>query len=257
MFQWRTKALFSTVDAAPLGLMRIAVGVISFIYCLDLANHLHLFLGQDFQFYYFGAFLSICFAAGLFSKSAGILLFLILTYGSHLHPFLLDSDDGLLRVEIFLLLLTPCQKAYSIDSFLKKEIPNCQSWHYLIFIAQLMVIYTCSGISKLQDSEWISGEAILHTLQNPAYVWWNLKSLFPHYSLRVFLTVLTYLILFWEILFSVLILSARLRRFIIAFGIGFHICSALLFNLRAFPFLMLVLYVPFFIVFSSKQNSTV
>jgi hypothetical protein len=167
---------------------------------------------------------------GFYARFSALILFLVLGSIHVRNPIVQDSDDALLRVIAFYFIFQP-----KSDSDGKIHI-----WALRLFQFQLCLIYFASGIAKLQSAEWLNGSALRLALLNPAYGLWDFSRLLNSQASFILVAV-TFVTLIWELSFPVLIFT-RLRFYLLAVGVVFHLGTAVSLNLRMFPFLMLLLY---------------
>jgi hypothetical protein len=105
---------------------------------------------------------------------------------------------------------------------------------------QLCVIYGYSGLQKLHGVYWWRGEALWNVLANSQIARFDFgwTSHFP-----AVLTALTFISLFWEIYFPVLVWIRPIRYPLLAFGVLFHLGIGISINIAFFAALMIFIYV--------------
>ncbi len=163
---------------------------------------------------------------------------------------IVNGGDDALSAGIFLLMLSPCGRALSIDSWLRHRREKTlgpdftPAWPVRLIQIELCLIYTTSGLVKLKGTGLFQG------------TWWDGTSV--HYVLnflsmsRVSYTQLpqplwltaamTYLCVWWEALFPLLVLFRRTRLFALVFGILFHLGIWFSIEVGWFSFNMLPFY---------------
>lgn len=107
---------------------------------------------------------------------------------------------------------------------------------------QLCVIYGYSGLHKLRGIYWWKGEGIWSVLANFQMARYDF-SWTAHFPL--ILTVASFVSLFWEIYFPVLIWIRPIRYPLLVFGVLFHLGIAVSINIPFFGLLMIVIYALF------------
>ncbi len=107
---------------------------------------------------------------------------------------------------------------------------------------QLCIIYAYSGLEKLKGPVWWKGEAIWNVIANPQLALFDFTWM-SHFPL--FLTVVAYLTLLWEVYFPVLIWLPRWRGPFLALGVLFHGSIGVMVKLIFFSLLMMSAYVLF------------
>jgi hypothetical protein len=181
----------------------------------------------------FGILAAAALAMGLAARASALILFLVLSSVHIRNPLISDADDALFRIVAFYFVLMPPLKA--------EPVPG---WSYRLFQSQLALVYFLSGWAKAGSSpDWLNGKALLLSLLNPVYSRFDVASV-VNIPVTYALAIASVLTVVWEISFPALVLT-RFRLAALAFGILFHLGSFVFLNLRLFPLLMLVLYVPF------------
>jgi uncharacterized membrane protein YphA (DoxX/SURF4 family) len=154
------------------------------------------------------------------------------------NPNILNGGDDTLQCGIFLLMLMPSGKALSLDAWLRRwrsgkpwEPVYVAPWSVRILQIQLCMIYTSTGLIKLKGMGWAPGSLL------PDGTWWDGTSI--HYVLNyvtmsrwsyaqlplpLWMTApMTYVSVWWEALFPLLVLFPRIRPLALWFGILFHL----------------------------------
>lgn len=193
---------FRPVSAAGFGLMRIGFGTVGFLTFLFEMGNIQRYFGPQgilphaminavmrdawrfslldyasttavwwlYGFLLLSLFLT---AIGLYTRfsllSAVILLFSFHEYGT----ITLDGGDTLLRLIGFILVLSPCHRALSVDNLLKRfklahatgkeQEPSERTmpiWPYRLLLWQMIILYIASVIEKLQGETWKDGTAV-------------------------------------------------------------------------------------------------
>lgn len=175
-----------------------------------------------------------------------------LTFAFHSrNPSVLNFGDNFLRNGLFLLMISPCGRALSIDAWLRhrrqpvaapETIP---AWPVRLFQIQLCIIYFATGLCKLvREPDWFTGS------------WWDGTSL--HYVMNMVTRTrwsyaqapipfwlsasLTYVVVAWEVLFPVLVLSRYTRKWALWFGVLFHLGILITLEIGWFGFYSLAMY---------------
>jgi len=185
-----------------------------------------------------------CLVLGLFTRLA-----VIFNYAFSLATLALFKDFGYhidyayISVN-FLLMLAPVSGVFSLDAHLK--ITNRQEqvsgiWAYLIFFFGVGFTYLDSALYKLVDPVWQQGWGV-----------WFASSLLPNtyqdlsffLNNQVFMQVLGYLVLVFEIIFPVLVFFRRFRLRGILFGLAFHAGTLLVYPIPGFALSAMSFYLP-------------
>jgi uncharacterized membrane protein YphA (DoxX/SURF4 family) len=167
------------------------------------------------------------------------------------NPNILNGGDDTLQVGLFLLMLSPCGRALSLDAWRqRRRHPQSQdpvlvpAWSVRVLQIQLCVIYLTTGLAKVQGDDWFSG------------TWWDGTSI--HYVLNyvtmsrwsyaqlpvpLWITApMTYISAWWEVLFTLLVLSRRTRPWALWFGVLFHLGIYFTIEVGWFSFYTLAFY---------------
>lgn len=182
---------------------------------------------------------------GVGGRFVAVLLWLFTLAMLQRHYYLKNFGDSVLRATTFLLMFVPSCQALSWSVWRKerKLVPRAQpAWGVRLFQLQLCAMYGATAVSKLLGpltSTWYQGTSLHYALNDILLGRWA----YPLLPLPLWATLpLSNLVLFWEVLFVPLVLWRRTRRFALAFGIAFHVLSALMLELGWFGFYVLCWY---------------
>lgn len=121
----------------------------------------------------------------------------------------------------------------------------------LAIILQICLLYLFSAVAKFSDPEWLSGQAITTICQIARF------SLFssPAYinSWKPILVFINYLVLFYQLLFPAFIWFSKIKKPFLIMGIIMHLYIAFFMGLVSFGFVMMLGYVFFWPVKTSKS----
>jgi hypothetical protein len=193
---------------------------------------------------------TLAFTVGLFTRTMNVALWFLTACFMARNMLILDSGDDTLQIGIFLLMLSPSGRAFSVDAWWRRrrgldEGPvYTVAWPVRLIQIQLCVIYCTSGLAKLQGTGWFEG------------TWWDGTSI--HYALN-YVTMsrfsyaslpvpfwmtagLTWFTVWWEVTFPLLVLFRRTRRWALYFGILFHVGIWLTLAIGWFGHYMIALY---------------
>jgi len=192
------KTFFDKENAEPLGLVRIAVGVLVMLTFLMDAPYIADYYSDDgfvpqaavdslFRDYRFSlldnistpvvvyaAYFALLAAAffmtiGYKTRIASILTFVLLLSFHERNWLILTSGDTLLRIMVFYLMLTNSGAAFSIDSMRNKFKTLIPKWNRLLIKYQVSIFYFFSGFSKASGSLWVQGTAAYYAMNNPIF----------------------------------------------------------------------------------------
>lgn len=158
------------------------------------------------------------------------------------------SEGGLQVVQCGLLCLlwTPCGRAWSMDA--RFGWWRGQSlWSGPIRVLQLLqvVIYLESGFYKLMGINWWDGSALLRVTQNHNFSRLADWVSAPGFAVTLFMSLSTWLVLFWECTFPFWLLWRPSRRLAILIGVVMHLCLWIFFDVGLYPPAMLAIYLTY------------
>lgn len=115
---------------------------------------------------------------------------------------------------------------------------------------QLVMMYLISALYKIVGESWLSGNAVWQTLQIDQYSLPILQDTFGENT--VFLMMITYLVLTYQLLFPVVIWFASWRKSILIIGLLIHLFIGVGMGLVSFALAMFVGYMSFWPIPSSE-----
>jgi hypothetical protein len=208
---------------------------------------------------------SLCLAAGLWSRTSAAVVMLASAEWARILP---DADRGidtLLRNVLFVLALSRCGDAFSLDALwdtgrLRGAGLPVPAWPRRVLVLQIVVMYFTAGVQKYAQHWWPWGgwSALYVILQDWAvaahdFSWLRHPALYPLTQVATAATIA------WQWTYPVVLVqdfappwpAGRLRawfvrhglhRLWIAVGVWFHVQLALTMELGIFPYGMLALY---------------
>lgn len=205
--RWRT-FWFEPISATGFGLMRIVFGLTALLTFLSEWSLVDLFYGPmgvlpremgssifrpNWHFslllhassftthaLYLLLLLALIFVILGYWTRTSVLLSVVLMYSFHEYgQITLDSGDTLQRLVGFILVLSPCGRAMSIDSLRRRlrqshdtgtdidaEKRTMPIWPYRLLLWQMIVLYTSAVMEKWSGTTWLSGSAVAITLHH-------------------------------------------------------------------------------------------
>jgi len=171
----------------------------------------------------------------------------------------LSSAYQVLLSLLFCLVWADCSGEPSIDALVRRtrglqSSTNMQPiWPLRLLRFQVCLIYFNSGMSKFAYPVWRDGAAVHYAVNL------NIFHRFPWPlppSLDWATTIATYVTLFWEITFPVMMLNRITRRFALALGIALHVGMWSTLELGPFSFVMIASYLAFLdpVKFSQRHS---
>jgi hypothetical protein len=149
---------------------------------------------------------------------------------------------------LFCLVLADCGRIWSVDAWWRRrrrgivDVLPVPIWPLRLFRFQVCVIYFMSGWWKFQDVHWRDGSALHYVLNNVQFRRFPIDP--PTWSAEP-LTIATYVTLFWELLFPLLILSRWTRWATLGLGLMLHLGMWMTIELGPFSFVMIASYLAF------------
>lgn len=199
-------------------------------------------------------------AAGAFTRVSSALTWLSFRFLVGLAPELRDASDRLIVNILFVLMLSGCGRALSVDARLRGKGGDTPSWPRWVLIAQLVILYFSTVIQKVSSS-WIPGgplDAIWYIAQQPTWQKGSMRWLAPYYPITQALTLITWMFEMSSPLFAIVMwLRATrdrpgrvraaanrydLRSAYLAVGVCLHVAIAATLAIQQFLGAMLALY---------------
>ncbi|OBJ35697.1 gamma-carboxylase [Mycolicibacterium mucogenicum] len=268
---WRT-FWFSTEPAYTLGIIRIAFGVLAFLWSLELGMDLYDKFSVNgivpqpptYEFLW-GVFYrwpgdtallagwivlmvaSLVMIVGWHTKLATFLVFLMIMSFERRNPWIFNSGDGLIRILSLYLALSPCGAALSLDqrrhfgSFWSAQ--DIKVWPLRLMQVQISIIYITTVIAKLHGDTWQNGSAVSYTLRLddmlllPSPAWVSTSPLIGN--------VMTWGTLLVEFSIGVLVWNKRWRTRVLIAGVFLHLTILLTMVVGFFSLAIFVLYLSF------------
>jgi len=156
-----------------------------------------------------------------------------------------NSGDEVLRIALFVLMLSPCGEALSLDSRREKTQSGpglVPPWGVRLLQWQLAFLYLSTGLAKANGDMWWDGSVVHYVIADVSMAHFSPGIL----TLPFFLTqAMTRFSLGFELLFLPLVLFRKTRFWVLAMGIGFHCGILLLIEAGWFGFYTMSLYLAF------------
>lgn len=201
-------------------------------------------------FLYLCMLLSLCLAAGLFTRFVCVLLFLcLLTLNNHF-PMILHAGDNYCRLVLLFMCFAPSGVVLSLDSRLKKDSSPpgpIEAWPQRIIQIQLTYIYFINWIYKVMSIQWTEGSAVYYATRLTQYWRFGLPPLLdtPFGSM-----LFSWGTLIIEFALFAFIWQKKTRYWVILVGTLFHMGLDWCFNLGLFEWF----FIASFILFIDPQD---
>jgi hypothetical protein len=193
---------------------------------------------------------------GWWPRVAALVAWILSVSILNLNYYLHNGGDRIRNIVLFYLMLTPCGAVWSLDCFFRRRRVNpaqlapdpspctpvfISPWALRLLFIQLALIYFLNGFYKLVGPHWRAGDVLQSVLGNVQWARWSFAQLpLPHLAIQA----LTWLVLFWELLFPLLVAMRPFRNLTLWVGVLLHIGLAVSLQLGLFSCYMLCLYLP-------------
>jgi hypothetical protein len=187
---------------------------------------------------------AIAMLVGWHSRIAAVVVFVLILSLERRSPWVFNSGDALLRIESFLLAVSPCGTALSLDqrrrsgSFWSAQTrPN---WPIRLLQIQLSIVYLAAVQVKLAGQPWLNGTAVSYVLRIddmkriPLPQWLATNALAMNAA--------TWSVLAVELAVGILVWFPRFRPWVLAAGIVMHLMIDATIQIGIFSYAMFVLY---------------
>ncbi len=188
--------------------------------------------------------LSILFAFGIFRYITPLLLFISVEIVQRAYPFILNGGDNLLKFILLYMIFTDCYRYFTVNN--SKELKKDSISYFMNQISVLSIkihlslIYLVSALFKFNAKVWFSGVATYYTLQIERFKGTDMNSVLAKNG--TFVTLSTYVTLFWELLFPFLVWHKTGKYFVFALGIMIHLGIYIFMMIHDFEILFMMCY---------------
>lgn len=264
---------FAPGPAYPLGLVRMAFGVVAVAWTLALLPDLYQLFGaegvlpqhpsSEYQWSVFSIFpgdralligwvlllvAAIAMTVGWHSRVAAIVVFVLMQSFIRRDPFVFNAGDAIMGLVALVLALSSCGAALSLDQRRRTgSFWSAQSrapWPVRLLQVQLTVIYLFSVQGKLSGDTWLEGSAASYAWRTdgrwaflPAPEWLAANA--------VLVNAVTWGTLLIELAIAVLVWNRRWRPWVLGAGVVMHLVMMVNLNIGFFSLAMFVLYLAF------------
>lgn len=136
-------------------------------------------------------------ALGAYTRVAAVLAWLTFRILGPLNPSMTDSSDRLIINILFLLMLSGCGNALSIDARFRGKTAKVPAWPRWLLVAQLVTMYETTGLQKV-SAGWVPGgplDALWYILQQSNWQRADMRWLAPYYGATQAMTLVIWI---WE-----------------------------------------------------------
>jgi hypothetical protein len=190
----------------------------------------------------------VCLALGIRTWTAALAMFLGSAGMIWWNSFPLSGAQQLLHNLTFPLVFVDSGSVWSVDALLRarrngsRRAPKEPIWPLRLLQFQLALMYFSAGLWKMGNPDWRSGDALHYVLNNPVFQ--RVPGVVPP-ALYGATVALTYLTVFWELTFPVLVWFRRSRPLMLLVGVALHLGMLATLELGAFTPTVLIAYVSF------------
>jgi len=163
------------------------------------------------------------------------------------NPLILNGGDSLVRATSFLLAISPCGAAVSLDrKFAVKKgkapaiPPDISIWPQRLIQWQLAVLYITTVWDKWGGNTWRDGTATYYPLNMPEFHRLWVPEFFRHMP---WIGITTYGTLIIELAMGTLVFSRPFRNWVLASGLALHASLEYMFNIPMFQWIISSLYI--------------
>lgn len=264
---------FSPTSVATLAVLRIAFGLIMFLWAIAIApdaidffssdgvlpNHpatgarwgLLALFRSDVAIVVVVASLAVsaaCLAAGFRTRPAALCAWVALMSLTRRDPFIFNSGDAVLRNFALFLAMAPSGEALSLDRRRAGRagfwrFPERAPWALRLFQIQVSTVYLFTVWAKARGERWFAGTAVSESLRVDDLLRLRLPDALTDSVLLA--NVLTFGTLAVELSLAILIWNRRLRPYVIFAGIALHLFIEVTFALGFFSMVMIASYISF------------
>lgn len=260
------RSITGPAHIAPLAVLRMAFGAVMFISTARFITNgwirdFYILPKYHFPFYGFewvqplAPATMYCVYALMLVAALGVLLglyyrvsitafFVCFCYAELIDKTYYLNHYYLVSIISFLLLLTPANRYFAIDTVRKPSLRVTQvpAWTINIFKLQLGIVYVYAGLSKL-TYDWLIRAM-------PLKIWLHAKEQVPYIGALMKYTWTPYFFSWAGALFDLsivfLLMNNRTRKGAYGLVLIFHLLTAMLFQIGMFPYIMMAVTIIFF-----------
>ena len=187
---------------------------------------------------------------GFLTRINSVAVFLCLTSMQQRNLFITHGGDTFLRVAGFFLMFAPAGAMLSLDRLIRvrrgregrEAVPLCRPWAQRMIQFELAVLYFATFCWKMHGGAWLQGTALYYVYHLDEIRRFPVPPLFLH---PLLLRLGTWAALVLEFSLGVLIWIRRLRYYILAAGLLFHMTVEYSLNIPLFEWDVLSGYILF------------
>lgn len=191
---------------------------------------------------------AVCLILGVGTRLASAIVWLGVLAFTRRNPYVFNSGDSYLRVVAFYLALTPAGASLSMTRWLRRRsefwrFPRRSLWGLRLLQVQVSIVYLSAFWDKLRSGPlWNDGTAMSYVLRIGDVTRFP-TPVFPTNSVAI--NLMTYGTLAVEFSVGVLVWNRRLRPWVLALGIAFHLIIDYSIRVGSFSFVAIVALIAF------------
>jgi hypothetical protein len=192
------------------------------------------------------AFAAVAMVVGFRARAATITVWAVVTYDLFLSTTNFHNNRAYLVLVLAALAVTPCDRELSLDAWLARRRGDpprpttSPGWPLWLLRFEAATVYGASGLSKLLDPDWFSGEVTWHRLVRTRHL--LDASVLPPWAVdvltdRSFNTVSAKFVVATELFIAVGLWSRRTRDAAVWVAVAFHVAIQLSASVEVFSYL--------------------
>lgn len=214
-------------------------------------------------FVWLGVLAAVTMTLGLFSRTSAVVCAVVLASIHVRNPVLLYGADTVMRLLVIYTAVGRCGAVWSIDALVRRRrerlgrlrggrvhgpvVDHATTPVFPLRLVQIQVctIYVVTASARVPGHNWHEGTALWYGLVNPMYSRFNPAGEPLADALVPLLTVMTWITLYWEFAFPVLVPFRWGRRIALGFGVLIHGGIAVFLDIQWWGPVMLIGYLAF------------
>lgn len=186
-----------------------------------------------------------------FSRLCAILIWLIVCNINSAVYTSLTAGDYLFQLLLFFNIFLSGQKQIKNNVWREVDIA-LHNFGVLALKVQICFVYLMTGLAKLNDSDWLSGNAMVLICRTEEF---GIPFLYNHiFSHHVLLKLTGYFVIAYQISFSFLVWIKKIKKSFLLIGIIQHLYIAFIMGLPSFGIIMIFAYSIFYFPSLNKKT---
>lgn len=192
-------------------------------------------------FFIFMILLSFLVTFGIMTRVALFTVIIGLIFIKDRNLIVWHVSDYMVNLMLIYLLFSPCEKAWSVGSFLSRKPPQSTGPVFILRLIQIHIalIYLINGFAKSLDNNWLDGYAAILAASHPFYNRWDLSIILQNQFFFSLVKFLTIAVVFWELFYPVFFLNKYTKFISLSFGVCFNLGIIIGIRLELIGYVML------------------